>query len=339
LAADLTPAHRAPTARRIAERLAGAVSVAVATHVNGDGDGWGSACALAHQLAPLGVGVTLLAATPYPQRFRFLLPDGLEPMGPDARGKEALSAADLLVVVDACESGRLGDFAETYRPERTIVIDHHAVASTPMQAALSFIDPQAAATAELVFDVIAASAEELNVAAARALYVGLVTDTGSFRYSNSSPHAHRLAARLIESGAEPEALYRPLFGNVSRAELETLRAALARLEHDAELGLTWTKLEAELIQRYGRLEEYESIIEHLRNLENTEVAVFFRELDQRLVKISLRSSGPVDVARIAAAFGGGGHEKAAGAVVEGGLAGVSQKVLAACREALRQRQA
>lgn len=334
--AELIPAHRAEAARRVAERLAGATSVAVATHVNGDGDGWGSACGLAHHLLPTGVEVTLLAATPYPDRYRFLLPAGLEPLGPGSEGKGVLEAADVQLVVDTSEVGRLGDFAPIFDSGRTVIIDHHAVASTQLRATLSLVDSGAAATAELVYDVIAAGGERLSAETARALYVGIVTDTGSFRYSNSSPHVHRLAARFIETGVDPEALYGPLFASVTPAELATLEAALSKLERDEELGLTWSIIDVETTRRLGRIEDYDLVIEHLRNLEGTRIAVLFRELEDRSVKVSLRAVGPVDVARLAGEFGGGGHAKAAGARIEGALPAASGRVLEACREALRE---
>jgi phosphoesterase RecJ-like protein len=322
-------------ARRVADRLAGATTVAVATHVNGDGDGWGSACALAYHLRPRGIEVALLAATPYPDRFRFLLPPDLEPRLPDPEACDLLAAADVQVVVDASEVGRLGEFGPHYEPQRTVIIDHHAVASNPMSAALMFTDADAAATAELVYDTIAAAGDPLSPEIAQALYVGLVTDTGSFRYSNATPHAHRLAARLIEAGADPEALYGPLFANVSAAELATLDEALSRLHAEPGPGLTWTTIPLEVTRRHGRLEDYEVVIEHLRNLQGTRVAVLLRELEDGTVKVSLRSSGSVNVARVASEFGGGGHEKAAGAVIAGGLAEVSRRLLDACRRALR----
>jgi phosphoesterase RecJ-like protein len=330
-----TPTSRVELARRIAKRLKGASSIAVSTHVNGDGDGWGSACAFAHHFGSRGCDVRLLAASPYPERYRFLLPEGVEPLGPDATGVEALRTADIQMVVDASEPSRLGRFAGDYVRERTIVIDHHAVAASEIEAVLSFIDPAAAASAELVLDVLLQTGDPIEATTARALYVGLVTDTGSFRYSNATPHAHRTAAALIEAGADPEGLYRPLFANLTPAELGTLRAAFDGMRHDEEYGITWAVLDLDVSRRFGPLEEYEGVIEHLRNLAGTEVAILFREIEGGEVKVSLRSMGPADVARVAGSFGGGGHEKAAGAVVPGGVGEVSTLVLAACRSALK----
>jgi phosphoesterase RecJ-like protein len=329
-----TPAHRLEPARRIARRLEGAGSIAVATHVNGDGDGWGSACALAHHFGGRGADVRLLAASPFPQRFRFLLPEGTPLLGPDHAGFRALRSADVHVVVDASEPGRLGDFAPHYRPDRTVVVDHHAVVRSEIDAALSLIDPDAAATAELVYDILVQTGDAIAPATATALYVGLVTDTGSFRYSNTTPRTHRLAAALLEAGVDPGALYRPLHATLTPGELATLRAALANLRRDPERGITWAALGVEVVREHGALEESEGVLEHLRNLEGTEVAILFRELEDGTVKVSFRSTGGADVAALARSFGGGGHEKAAGATVAGRLDEVVARVLEACRAAL-----
>lgn len=334
-----SPTHRLDLAKRIAERLKGSASIAVSTHVNGDGDGWGSACAIAHHFGSRGSDVRLLAATPFPERYSFILPEGLEPLDPDAAGIEALSSAATQVVVDASEPSRLGGFTPYFEGRRTIVIDHHAVATGEVEASLSLIDPAAAATAELLYDVLLQTGDPVGPLTARALYVGLVTDTGSFRYSNSTPQAHRTAAALIEAGADPEALYRPLFASLRPAELSTLQAALEGMQHDREYGITWAVLDLDVSRRLGPLEEYEGVLEHLRNLSGTNVAILFRELEGGAVKISLRSTGQANVATVARSFGGGGHERAAGAVLSENVGEATELVLAACRSAVESARA
>ncbi len=327
-----TPSHRLDSARRIAHRLEDADSIAIATHLGGDGDGWGSACAIAHHFSDKDV--RLLAGTPFADSFRFLLPEGVEPLPPDEIGFEALRRADVQLAVDTSERSRLGDFAALYELERTVVIDHHAVSNNEIAAAVTLVDSKAAATAELVYDVLVCSGRPIAPETARALYVGLVTDTGSFRYSNTSPRVHRLAAVLIESGVDPEALYGPLFATATTDELGVLSAALDGMRRDEKLGLTWAVLDRGIHLRFGPLDEYEGIIEHLRNLAGTEIAVLFREVDDGKVKVSLRSTGPADIASVARTFGGGGHVKAAGATISGDLAAVTERVLNECRSQL-----
>lgn len=327
-----TPSHRLDPARRIAQRLEDAGSIAIATHLGGDGDGWGSACAIAHHFPDKDV--RLLAGTPFAITFRFLLPAGTEPLPPDEAGFEALRSADLQLAVDTSEESRLGEFAALYEPERTVVIDHHAVSNHEVGASMTLIDPKAAATAELVYDVLVCTGRPIGPETARALYVGLVTDTGSFRYSNTNPHVHRLAATLIEAGVDPEALYGPLFATATPDQLGVLGAALDAIRRDEELGLTWAVLDQGVHRRFGPLDEYEGIIDHLRNLAGTEIAVLFRVTDEGKVKVSLRSTGTADVASVARAFGGGGHVKAAGATISGDTAEVTEQVLSECRSEL-----
>jgi phosphoesterase RecJ-like protein len=331
----LTPAHRLDAAKRIADKLSRATSIAVSTHVGGDGDGWGSSCAIAHHFGSR-VDVRLLAATPMPGGFSFLLPGGAKLLPPDESGLEAVRTADVQLVVDASQPDRLGEFEQGYDPGRTVVIDHHAVTARHIEAELELIDSTAASTTELIYDVLLQTGAPIGPLTATALYVGLVTDTGSFRYSNASPQAHRVAAALIEAGADPEALYRPLFANLTTAELGTLRAAIERLQRDEELGITWSALDRSVAGEFGALDEYEEVIDHLRKLQGTEIAVLLREMNGGVVKISFRSTGSADVATVARSFGGGGHEKAAGATVEGDLSQITERVLAACRAALRE---
>lgn len=327
-----TPSHRLDPARRIAQRLEDADSIAIATHLGGDGDGWGSACAIAHHYADKDV--RLLAGTPFAATFRFLLPADIEPLPPDETGFEALRGADLQLAVDTSERSRLGEFAVLYEPERTVVIDHHAVSNNEIEASMTLIDPEAAATAELVYDVLVCTGRPIGPETARAIYVGLVTDTGSFRYSNTSPHVHRLAAALIEAGVDPETLYGPLFATVTLDQLGVLSAALDAIRRDEKLGLTWAVLDRDVHHRFGSLDEYEGIIDYLRDLAGTEIAVLFRELDDGKVKVSFRSTGPADVASVARSFGGGGHVKAAGATISGDAAEVTERVLEECRSEL-----
>jgi phosphoesterase RecJ-like protein len=302
-----TPSHRLDSARRIAHRLEDADSIAIATHLGGDGDGWGSACAIAHHFPDKDV--RLLAGTPFAETFRFLLPAGIEPLPPEEIGFEVLRRADVQLAVDTSERSRLGDFAALYEPERTVVIDHHAVSNNEIGAALTLVDSKAAATVELIYDVLVCTDRLIGPETARALYVGLVTDTGSFRYSNTSPHVHRLAATLIEAGVDPEALYGPLFATATPDELGVLGAALEAIRRDEKVGLTWAVLDRAVHRRFGPLDEYEGIIEHLRNLAGTDIAILFREVEDGKVKVSFRSSGPADVAKVAKTFGGGGHVK------------------------------
>jgi phosphoesterase RecJ-like protein len=327
---DLAPERRA-LARAVAEALAAARRVTVSTHVNADGDGAGCQAALAHALRRRGAHVALVNPTPYPESFAFLVPEGVPCRGPGPEAARALAEADLQIVVDTSEPARLGPLAPGFDPERTLLIDHHPVGQRRLEARHRYVEPAACATGELVYDVLCAGGVPLDREIATALYVAVATDTGSFRYSNTTPRAHRLAAAFLECGVEPEAIHRRLYATVQPNQLEILRAALESLQRDPEMPVTWLRLPHARIGRYGELDDWEPIIDPARNLAGTEVAVFLRELGDGTVKVSLRSNGRTDVAGVAHALGGGGHDKAAGAVVEGSLDEVAARIRALLR--------
>lgn len=331
------PKARRAAAEEIARALAGARRVTVATHVNADGDGAGSEAALAHALGDLGVEVAVVNPTPFPETYRFLLPRGARALGPGREAAESMRAADLQLVVDTSEPSRLGDLEPHLDAARGVVIDHHAVGQRRIDGRLRLIDPAACAAGELVYDVLAAGGLEIGRAAAQALYVAIVTDTGSFRYANATPRAHALAGHFIALGVEPEAIFRRIYASVSEAQLQILRAALESLSRDPEYPVTWIRLPRAVTERWGDLDDWEPILEPARTLEGTQVAAFLRELGDGRVKLSLRSNGDVDVAAVAHALGGGGHEKAAGAELAGSLDDAAARVRAALGRAFRGR--
>jgi phosphoesterase RecJ-like protein len=330
------PDSRSFTLRRVGQRLLGARRVVLTTHVNADGDGCGSEAAAAAWLEERGVEATIVNPTEFPQTFRFLLhrQDLVAELGsPEADA--ALEAADLFLVLDTAEPQRVGGLAEHLPPDRTVVVDHHpagreVVGDTAVQ------DPSAAATGEMVFDLIRVSGDEVPPSAALGAYVALVSDTGSFRYSNTTPRAHAVAADLLGRGIDPEVVYRRLFATAPLRRLELLREALSTLHLDEDVGLAWMVVTRETALRLrAEGEDFDGLIEHARSIEGTEVALLFRETDDGKTKISFRSNGHADVNRLARMFGGGGHVKAAGALVDGPADKAAASVTAAVRDALR----
>ena len=264
----------------------------------------------------------------------FLL-DGVEERSAD--GARALKGVDALIVVDISDVKRLGTLADTVRALRVprMVIDHHVPTDEPAGDIL-LADTTACATGELVFDFACVLGLEITPAIARALYTAILTDTGGFRFSNTSPRCHAVAGQLLAAGVDPEEMYRRIYASVSVGRLHLLRDALTTLEVDTDHGLSWIALPAGTLERYGvRAEELDGLAEHPRSVAGTRMAIFFRDLGHGQVKISFRSTGEVDVNRFARQFGGGGHAKAAGAMVAGTLEGVREQVIREAREYLR----
>jgi phosphoesterase RecJ-like protein len=171
------------------------------------------------------------------------------------------------------------------------------------------------------------------------IYTAIVTDTGSFRFSNTTQRTHALAGDLIRRGVDPEAAYKKLFATVPLRRIQLLRAALDTLQVDGELPITWVTIPRATMQDMGAsAEDLEGVVDQARAVEGTEVGILFRETVDGGTKVSLRSNGDVDVNAIARQFGGGGHIKASGAVLPLPLDKAREAVLAATRAALLELQ-
>jgi phosphoesterase RecJ-like protein len=199
---------------------------------------------------------------------------------------------------------------------------------------VNWIDTGAAATGEMVYEVLGAAGLPLTPAIAVNLYTALVTDTGSFRYSNTTSRTLRIAAHLVETGAAPAEVSTRLYETRRLAELRLLGRVLQQVETSADGAIAWLVLDRSQTESPD-LSEAEDFISYPRSLRTAKAAVLFRELAGE-VKVSLRAKGEVNVARVAARFGGGGHPNAAGVILPGDLAHAKAAVLGAVREALAE---
>ncbi len=328
------PAHRATAIARYSSEFTAGRTVALLTHINSDGDGCGSEAALARMLAQRGMDVRIVNPTPWPDLFDFLLGDGV--INATKQGAAALRDIDLLIVLDISDVKRLGGLTDTVRALTvpTVVIDHHIASDDPAGTTL-FTDVAACATGELVYDLACVLGCEITPEIATALYVALLTDTGSFRFSNTSPRCHAVSADLLAAGVDPEAMYVRIYASAPVGRVRLLADVLQTLGVDESCGLTWLSMPAGMLERYGvRQEDLDGIVEHARSIAGTRMALFFRDLGYGKVKLSFRSTGRVDVNAFARQFGGGGHAKAAGALIAGSLDDVRTRVIDAAREFL-----
>ena len=307
--------------------------VCLTTHVNPDGDGIGSEVGLLHLLRARGLECSITNPTPTPERFNFLFA-GLDGADRTPEAVKELRRADLVVVLDISDLGRLGMLAETVRTRGVPVacIDHH-VSDGVLPDGPRYVDPTASATGELVFEIAAANGWPISAAAAKALYVALLTDTGGFRFSNTRPRTLRIAAELLETGLDPEEIYLDVYANAPEGRPRLFGEVLQTLVVEPEYGLAWVTVPPGAMERYGvSSDDLDGVVEFPRSIEGVRLALLFREASQGRIKVSLRSVGGVDVAAFANRFGGGGHSKAAGLALPGSLAEVQATILAAARE-------
>jgi phosphoesterase RecJ-like protein len=314
--AAASAAAAAATRQRVVAAIAAADRFILVTHEHPDGDALGSLVAMQGVLTALGKDSIMFVAAdefPLPREYRLFSLDGV------ASAVPADLSQRTAIFLDCGNIER--NPAQTLRDvEPLLNIDHHH--DNTRFGTIDHVVPEASCTAEIIWDLMAALGVELTTPIAEALYVGLITDTGRFSYENTGPRAHRMAAELITAGVDVAAIFSQIYEGMPYAKLELLRRALEAVGRYEGGSLVIAFLDAGDYAEVGAEESYsEGIIDHLRAVEGTKVAVLVRELltgDKRgHKKVSLRATGDdVDVSAIARAYSGGGHRRAAGFTTE-----------------------
>ena len=326
---------KAAQAQAFATALRPGQRVCITTHVNPDGDGIGSEVGLVHLLRAQGVDAIITNPSATPPRFSFLF-DGLPGVDRSAEAVKELRRADLIIVLDISDLTRLGMLIETVKNRGVPVacVDHH-VSVGVLPPGPRYLDPDAAATGELIYELAKANGWNVTEQVARALYVAILTDTGGFRFSNTRARTLRVAADLLEAGVDNEEIYLEVYARAPEGRPRLFAEALQTLVVENEHGLAWVTVPPGSIERLGvSSDDLDGVVEFPRSIEGVRMALLFREISQGRVKVSLRSVGDVDVAAFAKPYGGGGHTKAAGLSLTGSLAEVQATVLKAAREYL-----
>jgi bifunctional oligoribonuclease and PAP phosphatase NrnA len=293
--------------------LRAADKLLLTTHENPDGDALGSLLAMHWILQQLGKDSVMYMSPeefPLPWEYRAWTFDGIAGAPPPDVAERTI------VFLDCGNIDRMPvDFLQA-DGLHILNIDHHH--DNTRFGTVNLVAPEASSTAEIVYRLAKELGAEITPPIADALYTGLVTDTGKFMYENTSPEAHRMAAELIEAGVEPDQVHRRLYEDLPFRRLQLLQRALASVERHDDGSITMANLVKDDYVATGASEQdSEGVVDHMRAVEGTAVAVLVRELlseDRNgMRKVSLRATdGRVDVSRIAREFGGGGHPQAAG---------------------------
>ena len=309
---------------------------ALTTHVNPDGDGLGSEVALALYLVSLGKSVRILNDGRYPPNFEYLHRHyPIETFTPEF-AEQVFASAEVLVVLDMQNPDRLGRLLPYLgRSGLVVVIDHHV--GKPPFGDVQIVHPEAAATGELIYDFIRRDPQRLTRPIAEALYTSLVTDTGSFRHSNTDADAHSMAAHLMSLGIEAAVIQAMIHQHRHADRLRFLGHLLQELRMSEDGKIAWFEVLRELFPRYQVSgSDLEGLVDFPRTVPGVEVVMLLTEQSNGTVKVSLRSAGFVDVNRVVGLFGGGGHRFAAGATVTGTMAEAREKLLTEIRRAIAE---
>ncbi len=326
-------AGKTVTLREIGDYLSGKSSVAVVSHLRPDGDAIGSIMALGQVLKDLGKDVLVMNHDGVPENYLFL-------QGKDMVLTPASVSApvevEVVVALDSAEKSRIGepvwDCLKGY--ERVINMDHHI--SNPGYGDWNFVDADAPAAGQIVYDLIECMGWPLDEVARDALWVAIVTDTGSFKYPSTTARTFEVAARLVEAGVRVGDIAEKVYDSYPVRRLKLLRELLGEMKLTGDGQVASWRLRREVVERLGILpSDTEGLIDAIRSVDTVRVAIFFEEMQDGKVRISVRSkSGGPDVSAICGQFGGGGHMRAAGARMTGPMDEAAEQFLKAVHESL-----
>jgi len=296
----------------------------VSAHINPEGDSIGSQIAMASLLRRLGKEVLVMNESPVPHLLRFM--NGAENISKEIPRNFNFQAA---IILDCPDLTRVGKVSECIDKGATVInIDHHV--SNVNFGKYNWVDTGSSSVGEMVFELFKAFKLKIEYDEAVAMYIAIMTDTGSFKYTNTSSKTHRVVAELIERGVGPYDMYEKIYETSSLQDINLLGEALQTLKvsDDGKVARLWVTKKM-LKKTKASLEGTEGIINFGRSIAGVEIAVFFRETGtEGRIKVSFRSKGRIDVNKLASFFKGGGHATASGCTVFGKMEEVEKKVLA-----------
>jgi bifunctional oligoribonuclease and PAP phosphatase NrnA len=298
-------------------------------HKDADGDTLGCSLAFAEALRTAAKDVWVLIPPPLPETYSFM-PGFAEIRAEPPHGIDP----QLVFFFDSGNLERSGESVKQIAARATIVnVDHHP--SNSRFGDVNIIDPDASAVGQMVMEMLDHFGYPITPPIAANLYVALLTDTGGFRHENTTPRALDDAARLARLGADPGGIATKVYKMRPETTLKLSGLALATMRVELEGKLAWAKVTRRMLKEANAvMAESEGIIDTLNSIAGLELAILFKEVNDSLTKISVRSRGPVDAAALCALFGGGGHIRAAGAEIERPMDDTVKMVLAAAKEAI-----
>lgn len=328
--------------------IAASHRIVLATHMLPDGDGLGAEIALFHYLHRLGKDVRIINPDAMPPRYRFL--DHSLVFESPGHLKSPMGDSDLVIVVDTGDYRRLGGLWEHFRKTAPTILffdhhpqlpdEHHSHGLPPgggSPAVYNVLDERSSSIGELLYRMFHVAHDvldggnpsfRLSPEIALGLYVSIITDTNSFRYARTTALSHRIAADLIDYGLQPEEIYQNIYSTKSADHLRLIGHVLTAVQESADGLVAWVEIPRELRQKHKASgDDTQTIINFLLLLKSPEVLLLLREEDDGRIKASLKSKGLLVVNAIAAEFGGGGHDYAAGFTATGSIKDIRERLV------------
>lgn len=303
-------------------------SFLISTHINPDPDALSSELAVALFLRSLGKRVCIMNEEAVPERFKFF-PQVKLIKKYDARIRQRFDAA---IIVDCGDLERIGAVRSLISGGQTIInIDHHV--TNDYFGDINWVKPQASSTAEVLFDILKGSRFVMTRDIAMLLYMGIMTDTGSFRYEMTSAHTHAVVSSLLAYRIPITELYRKLYESVPLADIKLFAKVVADFKIFFRGKVALVELPKKVFVKFSQdFDLRDKIFKYLRTIKDLDVIVILTEHGPDITRVNLRSQGQVDVARLASRFSGGGHSRASGCVIEENMKIAGKKILAVLKE-------
>ena len=300
----------------------------ITSHINAEGDALGSALALASLLRKLGKQAFVVNRDEVPENYSFL---------PGAAGvrqslnKRSFQAA---FIIDCADKDRIGSIAKLIDKEKLVInMDHHI--DNKKFGKINWIDPRASSTGEMIYRLFELTQTKLDKKDALNIYTAIVTDTGSFRHSNTTSATLRIASELLKFGIEPAKTYSRVYENNSVENILLVAKIISKLSFSAGNKIAWVKIRTPEFKKIQASHEIlDKILDFARSINTVKVVIIFSQVEKGLVKLSFRSKSPINVQRIAKIYDGGGHKFASGCTIRGSLKEAEQKVLRQLKQAL-----
>lgn len=307
----------------------------ITSHTNLEGDALGSELAFYRLLKKLGKRATIVNQDGLPYGYDFLpakiIPKRLKEM----TARKMLF--DCFAALDCSDLSRTGEVYKLNSGHKTILnIDHHT--SNQRFGDVNWVEPQYSSSCEMIYQLYKKLRVALDRETALFLYVGILTDTGSFRYSNTTARVHEAVAELLQYNLDVSQIYKSIYNNMSIQDIKLLAKILSGIKLGEKGKLAWVQVKRSLLlEKKGSFDLSEEILSLARAIKDVEVCVLFKEnlKTKDEIRVNFRSQGKTDVNKIAAYFGGGGHKTASGATLRGSLSSVARKVLAKIKKNLK----
>jgi phosphoesterase RecJ-like protein len=302
----------------------------ISSHINLEGDSLGSEIAMSFFLKKMHKPHFICNTSPVPSVYGFL--PSLEKV---VTSPVRVPVFDTAIILDCSDLERIGKVKQWIKPDKVIInIDHHM--DNKHFGTVNWVNPKGSATGEMLYELFDKAGIGLDENTALCLYVAILTDTGGFRYENTTSLTHAVVSRLLELGIKPPIIFEKIYESHRLARMKLLGLALSNLRLSPDNSIAWFVVSQEMLKKVGAdLQDVEGFIELARAVRDVRVAIFFQELKDNRIKIGFRSKGRINVSKIAHSFGGGGHFAASGCILKGKLKEIERMVLERVEAALR----